>query len=451
MSIIKKVKLLLFFKSSIYNSIINNVVDKKILANPESLWRGDKKNGVKILDGFINYQKETVYIGKKIWGKNHGSQLWRCYLNSYMWVRDIRAVGTNKARIFLRKKLTEWLDYSDYLDESVWSTEVLSKRIFYLLTNLSFFFDTANEEFQINFSENINKQCILLFNRTKKQKNVLDDIFVIKAILLSTLCFRNLEKNYQLTVNLLKKIIEKKTLTDGMHYLRSPSEHFFFLCSLIDIRNFLGGQKKDIPSELNQKIREMINVLKFFRIGDGHLAIFNKYDFINIKKIDNVLKKVSHSIKLPKLSECSGFFRISKKKFTFIMDCGNPTQEKTHAGSLSFELSHLSEKIVVNSGSPFIRNQSLIDAMRSTAAHSTLNINEINSSDIFFDKDTTTRIANVQSKKYEQDDNIWIHSIHTGYEKIFGYLHQRIIHIDLNNLIMRGEDSFINKGNKKKI
>ena len=30
--------------------------------------------------------------------------------------------------------------------------------------------------------------------------------------------------------------------------------------------------------------------------------------------------------------------------------------------------------------------------MRSTAAHSTLNINEINSSDIFFDKDTTQEL-----------------------------------------------------------
>ena len=132
------------------------------------------------------------------------------------------------------------------------------------------------------------------------------------------------------------------------------------------------------------------------------------------------------------------------------MDCGKPTKEKTHAGSLSFEFSHFSEKIVVNSGSPFIRNQTWNDAMRSTAAHSTVNINEINSSDIFFEKDNTTRIANVQFKKYEKDENVWIQSLHTGYEKIFGYLHRRLIHTDLNNLIIRGEESFIEKGVKKK-
>ena len=68
------------------------------------------------------------------------------------------------------------------------------------------------------------------------------------------------------------------------------------------------------------------------------------------------------------------------------MDCGTPSIEKTHAGALSFELSHGSEKIVVNCGSPHVNNKKWSDAMRSTAAHSTLAIDEINSSDIFFKK-----------------------------------------------------------------
>ena len=44
------------------------------------------------------------------------------------------------------------------------------------------------------------------------------------------------------------------------------------------------------------------------------------------------------------------------------------------------------EKIVVNCGSPFINNKKLSEALRSTAAHSTISIDDINSSDIFFEK-----------------------------------------------------------------
>ena len=231
-----------------------------------------------------------------------------------------------------------------------------------------------------------------MLKRIKKVKNLKNKIFISKSLLLSCLCFRNLEKNFDYSVKLLQKTIEI-TIKDGMHYLRSPSEHFYFLCSILDIKNFFGNLSKALPVGLNETIKEMTITLDFFRIGDGHLAIFNKYDFIDSNKIYNLQKKIGYKLKLPSVSECCGFNRISKNKLIFIMDCGTPSMEKTQAGSLSFELSYLSEKIVVNCGSPFVNNKEWDDAMRSTAAHSTLNINEINSSDIFFDKDTTSRIA----------------------------------------------------------
>ena len=33
-----------------------------------------------------------------------GVKQWNNYLNSFMWIPDVRAVGTNQARLFLRKK-----------------------------------------------------------------------------------------------------------------------------------------------------------------------------------------------------------------------------------------------------------------------------------------------------------------------------------------------------------
>ena len=263
------------------------------------------------------------------------------------------------------------------------------------------------------------------------------------------MCFKNLEKYFEFSIKLLQKTIEI-SVKDGMHYLRSPSEHFYFLCSLLDIKNFFGNLNKDLPIGLNETIKEMTLILDFFRIGDGHLAIFNKYDFIDSKKINNLQKKSGHKYRLPNVSECLGFNRVSKNKLIFIMDNGSPSMEKTQAGSLSFELSYLSEKIVVNCGSPFVNNKEWDDAMRSTAAHSTLNINEINSSDIFFDKDTTSRIAKVFSEKFTENESVWINSYHDGYRDIFGLIHKRLIHIDLENFVVRGEDSFKNLQKKQR-
>ena len=96
----------------------------------------------------------------------------------------------------------------------------------------------------------------------------------------------------------------------------------------------------------------------------------------------------------------------------------------------------------MNCGSPFVSNKELNEAMRSTAAHSTVSIDNINSSDIFFEKNTTTRLAKVWSEKLERDNNFWINSAHTGYKDLFGLIHNRKVHIDSKNLIIRGQDYF---------
>ena len=64
------------------------------------------------------------------------------------------------------------------------------------------------------------------------------------------------------------------------------------------------------------------------------------------------------------------------------MDCGQPNNFNTYAGTLSFEFSHQKNKIVVNCGSPFINNKNG-RSYEIYSCHSTLNLDEVNSSDIF--------------------------------------------------------------------
>ena len=98
------------------------------------------------MNGFLRYQGESFPI-KYFW-KNNASDSWKDYLNSFMWIRDLRAIGTNNSRILLRNFIKDWISKNKYYSESSWKDEILSKRIFSLLTNLPFYFDTAEEGFK---------------------------------------------------------------------------------------------------------------------------------------------------------------------------------------------------------------------------------------------------------------------------------------------------------------
>ena len=440
--LLHKLRLFFYFKNPLYNLVVEKRLSAKILYSPEEVWKGDSEIGLKIINGYVNFYGESFNFQKNLWEKNKASEFWNDKLNSFDWIKDVRAVGTNKARIFLRNSILEWLKKNKNWNENSWKKDVLAKRITNLLSNLSFFFNTAGEEFQIKVAKNLNKQAMYLLNTFNEKKLKKNEIYKVKASILASLSFENLNNNLSFSLKKLEEIISNHINNDGMHYLRSPSEHFNFLCSLLDIKNYLGTFRIPIPKELNNKISQMASIIKFFRLGNGQLAVFNSYEFIDSNLIERTIKRANSKIKIPSCLNESGFQRVSENRLILIMDCGTPSIEKTHAGALSFELSHGSEKIVVNCGSPHVNNKKWSDAMRSTAAHSTLAIDEINSSDIFFEKDTTTRIANVHSQRQENEGGYWINATHSGYEKLFGLIHKRNIHIDGKNLIIRGKDCF---------
>ena len=70
-----------------------------------------------------------------------------------------------------------------------------------------------------------------------------------------------------------------------MHYLRSPSEQFIFLQSLIDIKNYLGSSKIVIPKDLNENIYRIASTLKFFKIANGELQFLINSNMLKVIKL----------------------------------------------------------------------------------------------------------------------------------------------------------------------
>ena len=100
-NILRNFQLSLFFKNTLYNQIFNDGIDGKIQYNPESLWKGNKFEGSRIIDGFLNFQKESVFINSNVWHKNHVSIYLPTYLFSLkqrmrVFKKSLQKILTNK-------------------------------------------------------------------------------------------------------------------------------------------------------------------------------------------------------------------------------------------------------------------------------------------------------------------------------------------------------------------
>ena len=118
----------------------------------------------------------------------------------------------------------------------------------------------------------------------------------------------------------------------------------------------------------------MAPMLRFFRHGDGGLALFNGAWEGDRTLIDLVLARSGSSESAPTMALASGFQRLAAGTSLVIADAGSPPGRGmdgiAHAGTLSFEMSAAHERLIVNCGTYPGAPRDWRHFMRYTAAHS---------------------------------------------------------------------------------
>jgi uncharacterized heparinase superfamily protein len=188
----------------------------------------------------------------------------------------------------------------------------------------------------------------------------------------------------------------------------------------------------------------MAPMLRFFRHGDRRLALFNGALEEDGVLIDLVLTRSESKGRAPAQAPDSGFHRLVAEKALVIVDTGAPPppgfDEEAHAGTLSFELSHERERIIVNCGGYRGAKANWRRVARTSAAHSVLVVADTNSTEIREDGTLGRVPGSVTCEHHEDGGRQWIMGGHDGYRERFGLTYARQMFLAANGEDLRGED-----------
>ena len=189
----------------------------------------------------------------------------------------------------------------------------------------------------------------------------------------------------------LHRELDRQVFADGGHVSRSPAMQVAVLADLVEIRKALRLAKHDDVA-LGERISIMTSMLRLLRHGDGGLALFNHSTEGEVWFINSLIAQAEAKRKSSSSAPETGFERLVAGRTCLIMDTGKPSpaERSAHAGMLSFELSVGRQRMIVNCGaSP--ADPKWDGALRATAAHSTLIIDDRNAAEIGADGVTGTR------------------------------------------------------------
>jgi uncharacterized heparinase superfamily protein len=145
----------------------------------------------------------------------------------------------------------------------------------------------------------------------------------------------------------------------------------------------------------------------------------------------------------------SGFHKLQKGSTVLVLDAGAapepPFGDKAHAGALGFELHDGAARLLTSCAcSPEI-DIAFRAAVRRTSAHSTLILNDTDSSRFVTNEDTRLLYPEgpdgISAKRLEEASEIWLDAQHGGYKRDFGLLHRRRLFMSGDGTRLTGEDS----------
>jgi len=334
--------------------------------------------------------------------------------------------------------IDQWINNFSNYNEKYWTLDIVTMRLIYWISSYEIIFKNSDLIFRSKVINNIVKQTKHLFKNISLISGGVDKIKSLAALILVGNSFEQYEEYTQYGLKNLEDELGNFVNKDGFVKSKNPEDLFWTLYFLVLIREWLTLSRKQTPAFINIYINSLGICFKFLRFSNGDLPLFNGANQINTEKFYEFLKSRGYEFESMENIFC-GYAKIKSKKIELFIDANNPSSmlhsRNYQAGPLSFELASGGIKFICNSGSGKNLGKELSYLSSSTAAHSTVTINDTSS--CIFQKNALIRkyFGNSLIEKHNilkqefKNDKEFIQCIisHDGYEKRFKILHERQI------------------------
>jgi len=437
------------FASPVYRLLLAGRPPTARAAALNDPWPGNADKGAQLLDGLYVLAGHTVKSPSRLWSPSGASPDWLKALHGFEWLADLRSVGGDAARRRARQLVDDWLERYPRWDPVAWAPEVTGRRLVSWLGQYEFFAASAAIDFRHQVLDSLTRQARHLDHALPAGIAGPEAIVAYKGLIYAGVSLPDATALADKGLALLRRALNRQILADGGHVERCPRTQLTVLRDLIDVRAALHAGGLATPADLQTTIEHMAPLLRLFRHGDGGLALFNGADEAAAWQVETVLQRAGGRPRPLSLAPQSGFQRLQAGRTVVLVDAGcppPPTQARdAHAGTLSFEMSLGRHRLIVNCGcSPAGHRWSR--AYRATAAHSTLVVNDTNSSKISPDGALSRRPESVTCRREEADGSHWLDMSHDGYVPPFGLVHRRRLYLAAGGEDLRGEDCLLGPG-----
>tara|TARA_Y100001934_G_scaffold170127_1_gene202013 strand:+ start:645 stop:2288 length:1644 start_codon:yes stop_codon:yes gene_type:complete len=442
------------FKSSGYNLTLWGSPPKALTYAPEPIWNGEPGIGNDIILGKFHLSDGSILTSIDPWSNDLDDRNARAELHTFTWLRDLaEAEDMATARERLQTLVRDWITQNDGWSPLAWRSDILAERVSLWLEYYDRLFAASGKSFRILVVRHLKKQLKHLHRVTEFESDSVARFTALKGLICGAMCLPTGSKRRSFLIKKLEREIDRQILEDGGHKSRCPSTHHYVLRRLIEIRSILAGCSYPVPTKLENAIGSMAPALRFFRHQDGGLSLFNGSQSETAEVVDRTLIKADSRGQPSTSLPIAGFERFLSGRILALMDTGGPPpagfDDSAHAGTLSLEISIGRERLVTNCGAVTDGTDEWRNVQRTTAAHSTLSLENRNSIELVSSGGIGERQPDVRISRDDDDESFICTAAHNGYAGILGTTHSRAIKLSKHSEKLDGIDQLFGRAGQR--
>ena len=397
-------------------------------------------------NGLVTILNTSAYLGfPEIWNDNTKSKLWLYNLHYF---EDLVSFDSSSKTDLHDFMLDAWVDDNPPFDGVGWEPYPTSLRVVNILKAWLRGFPLSKSQ-----ARSVFLQTQLVYQRLELHLLGNHYFLNLKALIFSGVIFSRSDW-LNFGVKELTKEIDEQVLSDGAHFELSPMYHALILVDVLDLVNLSKAFGHKFEPQFVTKLRRtasrMLEFLDVVTLGDGNISFFNDAAFgvaphpsqihgyakaLGVKGCEQEPPKFSSSV-----AGASGYLQLKSADVKILFDTAEvgPTYipGHAHADTLSVEVSVGRQRLIVNSGTSTYQDLALRQFQRSTRAHSTVEVNELDSSQVWASFRVGSRSKILKREHKEIGPNrVFAEASHCGYSTLL----RKCIH---NRRVELSADSF---------
>jgi uncharacterized heparinase superfamily protein len=444
----------LSWRTPVHNFRLRGRYPLKLFDVPADPIEGLVRLGGAMLDGEILWQGESVRIEDYDFRPRTMSAAFSDHLQSFAWLRDLSAAGPRQRVAPIAELLTRrWLDaFGKQIHEFAWRPDLWGRRILFWGCHAPLIM--SSDELRTPLLNTLSRGARHLDNSADKAAPGLARVAAWTGVVAAGLLIPGGELRQLHGEKGLEWALVEALHEDGGIVSRSPAEQMDLIGLLAMLRRYyeMRGQRPAAP--LAEALARAVPPLLGLTLGDGGLSSWQGAAPIDGGRIDAVVTASGVRARPLRQSRDWGYQRLAVGHTRIIADAAPPPISRfatnACASTLGFEMSDGPWRLIVNCGGGRGANNALhpelAQALRSTAAHSTLVLADSNSTAIHPDGSLGKGVTEVEVERREDMHGSHIDMRHDGYVRRYGFTHRRQIDIGTGGGEVRGQDQLLPTG-----